>query len=254
MADIYNVVRGDGVFFEGMTKEQIYELIAEMTGETVQDIDQAFITKLKEINKGNSIRLWVGTSAEYNALTTRKDDVLYICTDDTFVSDTNASIVEIKDKIQSNYDSVEQRLDEQNDKLDEFQEQIESLGTAIRLTTSSYTFANNNRTRYTVPSISVGEVRKINWTTPNKNSYASFTLPSSGSYLVMFIASNHYQWYYNDSDSYGWTEEGKSSSSFYYADGGSTIGGIELSTDTNYGASHPNVYYGEGTLIYWRIG
>lgn len=106
MADIYNVVRGDGVFFEGMTKEQIFELIADMTGQTVQDVDQAFITKLKEINKGNSIRLWVGTTAEYNAIETKEEDVLYICTDDTFVPDTNLSIENIQTKIEANYNNL----------------------------------------------------------------------------------------------------------------------------------------------------
>lgn len=112
MADIYNVVRGDGVFFEGMTKEQIYELIAEMTGQTVQDIDQAFITKLKEINKGNSIRLWVGTTAEYNAIESKEEDVLYICTDDTFVTDTNLSIDNMQTKIEANYENVTAQIND----------------------------------------------------------------------------------------------------------------------------------------------
>ena len=114
MADIYNVVRGDGVFFEGMTKEQIYELIAEMTGETVQDIDQAFITKLKEINKGNSIRLWVGTTAEYNALATKEEDVLYVCTDDTFVQDTGDEIKNIKEKIDANTITLQDWIQDMN--------------------------------------------------------------------------------------------------------------------------------------------
>lgn len=117
MADIYNVIRGDGVFFEGMTKEQIFELIAEMTGETVQDIDQAFITKLKEINKGNSIRLWLGTTAEYNGLSVKEDNVLYICTDDTFVPDTNLTLEQMMNKIDANTSAMNAKLEEQDEKI-----------------------------------------------------------------------------------------------------------------------------------------
>ena len=106
MADTYNVVRGDGVFFEGMTKEQIIAAIAEATGKTVEDIDSAFITKIKEINKGNAIRLWMGTNAEYNALETKEDDVLYYVTDDTFVEDTNTSISDLQKKINANYNTM----------------------------------------------------------------------------------------------------------------------------------------------------
>lgn len=180
MADIYNVVRGDGVFFEGMTKEQIYELIAEMTGETVQDIDQAFITKLKEINKGNSIRLWVGTSAKYNALETREDDVLYICTDDTFVGDTNTAIIELQNKIQSNYDAVENRLDTQDGVIDEFkntvQDQINEIWDYLNLPVKTYTFEvpynNGYRNTLTLPDdIPIGQATTLYITLIAKSEY-----------------------------------------------------------------------------------
>lgn len=106
MADVYNVIRGDGVFFEGMTKEQIISAIAEATGKTVEDIDSAFITKLKEINKGNALRLWMGTNAEYNKIEPKEDDVLYYVTDDTFVEDISSAIVDMQNKIDANYDSL----------------------------------------------------------------------------------------------------------------------------------------------------
>ena len=254
MADIYNVVRGDGVFFEGMTKEQIYELIAEMTGETVQDIDQAFITKLKEINKGNSIRLWVGTSAEYNALTVREDDVLYICTDDSFVADTNMSIVALWEKIESNYDSVEQRLDEQDTSFEEFKEEVndtlEAFGSAMVFRTSSHAFPDGNETRYTVPSIGIGEMMILSWSTPNDSSFAPFALPSSGRYLVCTYASNYWQPYYNDSDSNGWTRQTNFRSNMTIVDGGTEIGGTNNDDYPQYAKS---AYYGNGILVYMRI-
>ena len=172
MAVTYNVVRGDGVFFEGLTKEQIYELIAEMTGETVQDVDQAFITKLKEINKGNSIRLWLGTSAEYNLLQVKEDDVLYICTDDTFVPDTNAAIQELSSKIDSISDGIGDRLSEYDEKIDDFKQEIESdmssferevnsaLGDAMKF--AGLTRYDNGGTRtVSVSGLDIGEMRFI---------------------------------------------------------------------------------------------
>lgn len=54
--------------FEGMTKEQIISAIAEATGKTVTDVDEAFITKIKDQNSGNSIKFWVGSQAEYNEI------------------------------------------------------------------------------------------------------------------------------------------------------------------------------------------
>lgn len=82
----YYVICDDNCRFPSMTKEQILAAIAEATGETVEDVDQAFITKLKEQNKGENVKLWIGTSAQYDALTP-EDDVLYWITDDTTFSD-----------------------------------------------------------------------------------------------------------------------------------------------------------------------
>lgn len=206
MADIYNVVRGDGVFFEGMTKEQIYELIAEMTGETVQDIDQAFITKLKEINKGNSIRLWVGTSAEYNALTTREDDVLYICTDDTFVSDTNASIVDIQDKIQTNYDSVGKTLERFNDEFEEFKQDVENDITAIEnsaMKMKGYTNYGAVSADVNIGAMNVGDVIAVKFNTGYEN--RAVKTPSSPSNAKYYCTIRHY--YYTSGDDASWYDD-----------------------------------------------
>ena len=147
MADVYNVIRGDGVFFEGMTKEQIISAIAEATGNTVEDIDSAFITKLKEINKGNAIKLWLGTNAEYNAITTKEDDVLYFITDDTFVSDTSESLDNLDEKINSNYNNVTLLLSSMNNEIDTFEEninsQIEDIMDMLGLPVKNYNFKFN---------------------------------------------------------------------------------------------------------------
>lgn len=149
MADVYNVIRGDGVFFEGMTKEQIITAIAEATGVTVEDIDSAFITKLKEINKGNTIQIWMGTNAEYNAIENKLDDVLYIVTDDTFVNDTNTSIEDLYTKIEANYSNVEVRLNGQDSTIETFQEsvnaQIEEIMDILGMPVKNYSFTCNQK-------------------------------------------------------------------------------------------------------------
>lgn len=72
----------DNCKFEGMTKEQIITAIAEATGKTPQDIDAAFITKIKEQNADKPVKVWVGTQAEYNALQSIDADTLYFFDDD----------------------------------------------------------------------------------------------------------------------------------------------------------------------------
>ena len=89
---IYYCFCGDNCKFETMTKEQIIAAIAEATGNTPTNIDSAFITKVKEQNKGNALAFWIGTTAEYNALETKDDLCFYIKTDDTTLDDTNKAI------------------------------------------------------------------------------------------------------------------------------------------------------------------
>lgn len=74
----YYVLCDDNCRFEGMTKEQIIAAIAEATGTTPTQIDDAFITKIKEQNANAATKLWVGTKAQYNAIETKADDVIYI--------------------------------------------------------------------------------------------------------------------------------------------------------------------------------
>lgn len=77
----YYVFCEDNCKFESMTKEEIIAAIAEATGNTPTNIDDAFITKLKELNRGAGIKFWIGTQAEYNAIENPEANVLYIFTD-----------------------------------------------------------------------------------------------------------------------------------------------------------------------------
>lgn len=88
----YFVLCADNCKFESMTKEQIIAAIAEATGKTPTDIDSAFISKIKEINKGATVQLWLGTTAEYNAIAEKRSDVIYIKTDDTRIDDIEKNV------------------------------------------------------------------------------------------------------------------------------------------------------------------
>lgn len=102
MADnrTYYVICADNCKFEGMSKEQIIAAIAEATGSTPTRIDDAFITKVKEQNAGAALKFWVGTQAEYNAITEKEKNCLYILTDETTADDMQAAIEEMQAAIE----------------------------------------------------------------------------------------------------------------------------------------------------------
>lgn len=66
---------------EGMSREQIIAAIAQATGQTPQDTDDAFITQILEQNGNKSIKLWVGKQAEYNLIAEPDENTLYCITD-----------------------------------------------------------------------------------------------------------------------------------------------------------------------------
>ena len=82
MSRKYFVLCEDDCKFEGMTKEQILAAIAEATGNTPQGIDEAFISQIVNQNNGSSLKIWMGTRAEYNALTEKDAGTVYHITDD----------------------------------------------------------------------------------------------------------------------------------------------------------------------------
>lgn len=79
--------------FETMTKEQILAAIAQAveTG-SVGDVDTGFVSKVKELNTGSAVTFWVGTRAQYNAITEKAGNCIYIMTDDTTSEDIIATI------------------------------------------------------------------------------------------------------------------------------------------------------------------
>lgn len=139
MADrTYYVMCDDNCRFEAMTKEQVIAAIAEATGNTPTDIDSAFITKIKEINKGAAVQIWLGTTAEYNVLETIDDNVFYIKTDDTRISDLEKALAENTEALQDGINSNIRRVfsvqwDRSTDEITaESEDYLTSLYNAIR--------------------------------------------------------------------------------------------------------------------------
>lgn len=99
---VYNVFNGDDCAFESMTKEQIYELIANSIakGELAGvDAENPFITRIKEQNKGVPLTFWVGTQAEFNAIETKANNCFYIITDSTAQQDIENALEELQTNV-----------------------------------------------------------------------------------------------------------------------------------------------------------
>jgi hypothetical protein len=99
----YYVLCDNNCKFESMTKEQIITAIAEATGATPTNIDDAFITKIKEQNKGVAVKVWIGTTAEYNAIAEKDAYTVYIKTDDTRAAEIDAAIKALQTELEKLY-------------------------------------------------------------------------------------------------------------------------------------------------------
>jgi hypothetical protein len=97
----YYVFCGANCKYEGMTKEQILTAIENMaTSGDIGDVDAGFITRIKDQNNGIPVKIWVGTQAQYNALTDKDDDTLYITDDGDMVSNIEKAVEEAFRKIE----------------------------------------------------------------------------------------------------------------------------------------------------------
>ena len=101
MSETVNVRGTSDSLFEGMTKEQIITAIEQATGGIVGNLDDGYITIWKEQNAGIGVKLWVGTTAQYNALEEVLPNILYIRTDDSTVEDMLDAIETIQATLSS---------------------------------------------------------------------------------------------------------------------------------------------------------
>lgn len=101
MADVKVFVLDEGANqYEGMTKEQILAAITQAVNEgTISNIDAGFVTKIQEMNKRRALKFWLGTQAEFNALSAKENDTFYIFTDDPTIKDINEILDSIKEEL-----------------------------------------------------------------------------------------------------------------------------------------------------------
>ena len=68
---------------EGMTREEILSAIADATGKAAIPVSEAFVSMIVNQNDLSNLKLWRGTKAEYNRVTPKASDTVYIITDET---------------------------------------------------------------------------------------------------------------------------------------------------------------------------
>lgn len=87
MSRTYYVICDDNCKFEGMTKEEIYDAIAEATGSTPTPVDEAFITKIKEQRAQQPLKFWKGSKAQFSQIANPDSNTIYII-DSNVINDT----------------------------------------------------------------------------------------------------------------------------------------------------------------------
>lgn len=92
MSEQVNVRGVSDSLYEAMTKQEVLTAIVNaVQGGTIGNIDTGFVTTIKELNHGQGLMFWVGTTAEYEAIQNKQENVLYIKTDDTSAQDIEAN-------------------------------------------------------------------------------------------------------------------------------------------------------------------
>lgn len=107
----YYVLCDDNCRFPSMTAEQIIAAIVEATGNTPTNIDDAFITKIRESNKNGVVSLWVGSTSEYNSIVADGalvEGCLYITTDGNAFEALYNAIQELREVLDENTQKVTQ--------------------------------------------------------------------------------------------------------------------------------------------------
>lgn len=161
----YYVLCESNCKFPAMTKEQVLAAIAEATGNTVTAVDDAFITKVKELNANASLKFWIGTTAEYNAIAVKDDYTLYILTDD----DTPDALNEIAKEIEE----IRRALGNvEHAKTAGHAETADSAASAATATTAT----NASKVLHNGAYKSIGEILNENGTFNTNGNYPNVTV------------------------------------------------------------------------------
>lgn len=154
----YYVICDDNCRFEGMTKEQIYDAIAEATGSTPTPVDSAFITKIKEQNANHNLKMWKGTEAQYNALAEKDTDTLYIITRANVAPRIVNSTV-----LEEEINTTATNLAELQEYVDALQEEIDALQGEVQPINRGGTGATSKEAALRNLDLYGAETRTIVW-------------------------------------------------------------------------------------------
>lgn len=139
---------GSNCKYETMTKEQILAAIAQavQTGE-IGDVDTGFVTKIKEMNSGKYVSLWVGSVAAYNALQNRDPNWIYLRTDATDFEDLQKAVVQLTQQV----DALENEMHSLNaDRESEIAAAAKTANNAYSLAYTANNTANSNKQEISV--------------------------------------------------------------------------------------------------------
>lgn len=96
----YYVICDDNCRFEGMTKEQILTAITQAVEQgEIHDVDTGFVTTIKEQNAQKPLKFWVGTQAQYNAISAPEENTLYLITDPQIDDELQEQIDELREDV-----------------------------------------------------------------------------------------------------------------------------------------------------------
>lgn len=97
----YYVVGYGNNLYESMTKEEILSAITQaVETHTISDVDTGFVTTVKEQNANQSLKFWVGTTAQYNLIAVKDPQCFYILTDDAELEDLEQEIAQFSEQVE----------------------------------------------------------------------------------------------------------------------------------------------------------
>lgn len=142
------VICNNNCKYEGMTKEQILTAITQAVNEGhIGNVDTGFVSTVKTIN-GAPLRFFVGTQAEYDALTTeQKLNLFAIITNDTTKEGINKAIEELKADVES-----------ANKKIDNASKELENLKKECAKLSSTFTQTGTASTGYPIVEFDIGTI------------------------------------------------------------------------------------------------
>ena len=171
-----------------LTEEQIITLVTNIVESgSVGDIDTGFVTKLVEQNKHKALQFWVGTQAEYNAISEKIANMFYIITDDTFKEDVQSALTNLQNQINeivtTNYET----------EISDLQEAVETLNTETTTLGNKITALESLPSRvYVEGDVENFKIRTAGYITNNK-SEVHFYIP-----LPKYLDYSALKFYFGD--------------------------------------------------------